>query len=281
MIIRNMDHSDVDFAFQCTRSEGWEGETKEVFEGFLSYNQKGCFIAEANSQKMGICIATSYKNNGFIGELVIIKEKRGLGYGGRLFEHALAYFKSSGIENIYLDADPDAASLYEKYGFKKMTRTHRFRGKIAGQKNPAIQKILPYEMDEICIIDKQLFADERSFFLRRRYKLFPDLCLVSKKDNSINGYIFGRPGVNVMSIAPLVVLDNDENTARGLVESLVTHTKNDIYAGVLENNAQAITFFRSLTGLMLLTPGWYMAFGPARELGNNTKLYSIGSAAKG
>ena len=68
MLIRNMDYADIDFACYCTSNEGWISETKEVFESLISFNPKGCFVAEKDSKKIGIGVATQYKTNGFIGE---------------------------------------------------------------------------------------------------------------------------------------------------------------------------------------------------------------------
>ena len=281
MLIRNMNHSDIEFAYHCTSKEGWVSETKEVFESFLSFNPKGCFVAEKDSKKIGICVATPYKTNGFIGELVIIKEMRGQGYGSKLFEHTIQYLKSKGILNIYLDADLDAVPIYEKYGFRKITKSLRFVGKIKGKKNPLVQKATQGDLIKICDLDAQAFGDDRSFFLRRRYELFPNLCFVSIIENSITGYIFGRPGIDVFSVVPLVVL-SERITPNELLETFAIELHNhNLRIGVLESNIKAVEFFKSIQSLEEEVPCWRMVLGPSEKLGLGEKLYSIGSGAKG
>ena len=281
MIIRNMRSLDIEFAYQCTRGEGWVGETADVFESLLSFNPGGCFVAEKDTKKIGICVATKYRKNGFIGELVVVKEMRHHGYGSRLFEHAIEYLRSNHIRNIYLDADIDAVSLYEKYGFRKVTRSLRFVGKLSGKKNPLVQQATRNDIDKICTIDTQLFADDRSYFLRRRYRTFPNLCLVSKSNNTISGYIFGRPGIDVISVVPMAVLSDNVEPLE-LLEAFAHQVQNrPLRIGVLENNIKAAALFRSIRTLEEKDYCWRMLLGDSDTLGSSENLYTIGSGAKG
>ena len=281
MIIRNMHFSDIEFAYQCTRGEGWVGETEDKFESLLSFNPGGCFVAEKDAQKIGICVATKYRTNGFIGELVVVKEMRHQGYGSRLFEHAIKYLRSNCIQNIYLDADLDAVSLYEKYGFRKVTRSLRFVGKLSGKNNSLVQQATHNDIENICKIDTQLFADDRSYFLRRRYQTFPNLCLVSKTNRTISGYILGRPGINVISVVPMAVL-NDNVDPLELLEAFAHQVQNrPLRIGVLENNIKAAALFRSIRTLEEKEYCWRMLLGDSDKLGSSEKLYTIGSGAKG
>ena len=52
-IIRQMTRSDVGFAFACVRSEGWLGETPEVFETFLAHDRRGCWVAQSGAPRRG------------------------------------------------------------------------------------------------------------------------------------------------------------------------------------------------------------------------------------
>ena len=282
MIIRNMLPTDVEFAFKCTSSEGWEGETEEVFKSYLSWHPKGCFVAEIDSRKIGISVATPYHRNGFIGELIIIKEMRGNGYGKRVFKHTVDHLKSCGSENIYLDADPDAVSLYEGFGFKRTTQTLRFIGKMEETKISPVNNMSAADLEDVCRLDNKLFADDRSFFLKRRFELFPELCWIVRNNAAIKGYIFGRPGVNIISVAPLVILDNNKSTAVALMQAIAKETGGQtLYGSALASNKDAVTFFQSLENFKQKTPGWYMVLGDSENLGTDNKLYTIGSAAKG
>ena len=70
--------SDLDFAAECARREGWESETRAEFVGFFEHDPHGCVLLESNAQRAGICVATAYRVNGFIGELIVDAQFRGL-----------------------------------------------------------------------------------------------------------------------------------------------------------------------------------------------------------
>lgn len=78
MNIRTMCSSDLEFAANCTVGEGWLSETQLEFEGFFKYDPEGCFIVVEKQNPVGIGIATSYGSYGFIGELIVSKQFRGL-----------------------------------------------------------------------------------------------------------------------------------------------------------------------------------------------------------
>ena len=88
-----MQYSDLDFVSFCTESEGWSAETREVFEGFLAYDPSGCFIAESEGRRIGMCVGVSYGDCGFVGELIVIKEARGSDVGRKLFGHTIQYLQ--------------------------------------------------------------------------------------------------------------------------------------------------------------------------------------------
>jgi GNAT superfamily N-acetyltransferase len=89
MTIRQMTINDVDFAFKCTNAEGWQSATKDCFISAMEYDPHGCFVAVENGNRIGICVAAKYINTGFIGELIVVEDQRGKGYGKRLFEKAI------------------------------------------------------------------------------------------------------------------------------------------------------------------------------------------------
>jgi len=276
-----MNRSDIDFAFHCTHSEGWASETKESFEGFLSFDPDGCFIAEHDSQRVGMCVAIKYKHTGFIGELIVIPEMRGKGYGGKLFNHSIEYLKSAGISSIYLDGDLDAVPIYEKTGFRKICKSLRFVGKLEGQENTHVRKTNSDDLSTICDIDTDLFGEDRSFFLKHCFGLFPDYCFVLEIDNKIYGYIFARPGVDVVSIGPFTALPCEENSVV-LIERLGLAVGNKVLRiGILEKNTKAVDLIKSLGSFEEKVPCWRMVLGPSGNLGLNENLYAIGYAAKG
>jgi len=281
MEIRLMMTSDVEFAFACTRAEGWLGETKEVFETFLAHDPQGCFVAEHEGRAVGICVATRYRSHGFIGELVVAEDMRGQGIGEALFRTAIDYLRSSAIEHIYLDGDLPAVPIYERAGFRKICRSLRFVGTVTGGPCSDVRSFLPSDMSSVGAIDRELFGDDRSDFLERRLAIFGELCFVLERRGRVVGYVMGRKGLGVVSVGPWV----SRGSARDgicLLRAVASQAGGEpLRVGVLETNPRAVRIVRSCGVFEEHAPCWRMMMGRDERLGIHDDLLAIGSAAKG
>ncbi len=281
MIIRQMTIEDADFAFECTSNEGWQSATKDNFIGLMEYDADGCFIGEHGGKRIGLCVATRYRENGFVGDLIVIEEERGKGFGTQLLKHAIKYLQNNDIKNIYLDGDLDAVPIYERYGFRKVCKSLRFIGRSDGEDSGYIRKAAQKDMEKVCKLDLKLFGDDRSFFLVRRQKLFPDYFFVAEIDDRIAGYILAEPGNGLISAGPWAAADPSVNPL-DLLKSLCTETKeNDLRIGLLESNTKAAELMRSLQGFQEGMYSWRMVLGDSDRLGKHDGLFAVGSGAKG
>jgi ribosomal protein S18 acetylase RimI-like enzyme len=281
VIIRPMHPSDFDFAESCTAAEGWASETRLEFEGFLAHDPGGCFVAETQGRQIGICIATPYGESGFIGELIIIPDMRGLGTGRRLLEHAIEYLRSRGARNISLDGDPPAVPLYERVGFRKVCRSLRFIGNVQGRSHPHVRAMREIDLEAVSAMDRQAFGADRRFFLERSLSLYPELGKVIECDGQLTGFIMGRRGNNVVSAGPWIVQPGLERPG-DLLEGLATQLGDaKLRVGLLETNSEAAATLRRLGLTEHPDPPWRMVLGPLGHLGLSNQAYAIGSAAKG
>jgi ribosomal protein S18 acetylase RimI-like enzyme len=280
LTIRPMQPADLDFAAQCTAREGWASETRAEFAGFYAHDPAGCFLAEAEGQRIGICVATNYGAAGFVGELIVVPERRGQGVGRRLLERAIAYLHGRGTQSIFLDGVTAAVPLYERLGFRKVCRSLRFAGAIVGRVPTGVRSMRHDDLETVSQIDRQAFGADRTFFLKRRLSLYPELCKVWDCNGKISGYIVGRRGLNSISAGPWVVRP-EAPSAAALLESLAAEVQDGrIGLGVLETNGRALAIIHSLGLVERPDPPWRMVRG-AGELGASPQLYAIGSAAKG
>jgi ribosomal protein S18 acetylase RimI-like enzyme len=281
LIIRYMTYTDLAFAAECTANEGWVSENFTTFEGFFLHDPQGCLLAASDGKPFGICIATSYGTSGFIGELIVRPEARGGGIGAALLNHAVAYLHQQGVQTVYLDGVIKAVNLYERNGFRKICRSWRFSGKLAGNPGQGVQPMVEGDLPAVFALDRQAFGADRSFFLNRRWQLFPALCKVLVENGRLIGFIQGRRGDRWAAVGPWVIAEGASQPLR-LLHSLAGEVGDlSISVGILETNRRAIELVRSLGFTERADSPWRMAFGPSNELGASTQCFAVGSAAKG
>lgn len=273
--------SDLDFAAQCTATEGWSTETRTEFEGFFAHDRRGCFVAKAGSQRVGICVATYYGKTAFIGELIVVQVWRGRGIGRQLLEHALRYLHGRGARSIYLDGVPAAVPLYGRLGFRKICRSLRFAGAPAGRSHPQVRAMRAEDLPAVAWLDRAAFGGDRSFFLQRRLSLYPELSKVLEIDGRLVGFILGRHGPDWVAAGPWVV-EPDAKQPGWLLETLATEAGvHTLGVGVLETNAHAVEILRSSGLAERPECPWRMALGTDGLGTASGQLYAIGTAAKG
>jgi GNAT superfamily N-acetyltransferase len=171
---REMQSTDLDFAAQRTEKGGWLNETRDEFEGFLAHDPSGCLVAEWEGERAGICVATPSQSAGWLGELVVVKERRGQGIGRHLMDHALEYLHQRRVRDIFLDGMPEAVALCERYGFRRICRSLRFTGMVRGARHPAVRGMQARDLGIVCEMDRHSFGQDRSDFLQRRLSRYAE-----------------------------------------------------------------------------------------------------------
>lgn len=279
--IREMRTEDLAFAAECTAAEGWVSENRDMLDIFFLNDPQGCLLAEENGQRVGICIATHYGNSGFIGELIVVSAGRGRGIGASLLNQGVSFLQTRGVETVYLDGVVKAVELYERSGFRKICRSWRFSGQLAGKTSSGVRQMTKNDSEGVMAIDKLYFGADRSFFLRRRFELFPELCMVCTQGKRITGYIMGRAGETWLSAGPWIREDQAGDPAE-LLEALAIEAGGRLISlGILDSNTQACDLVRSLGFITQDDSPWRMAKGKSGNLGATPECYAVGSAAKG
>jgi ribosomal protein S18 acetylase RimI-like enzyme len=276
-----MNKDDLQFAAQCTSAEGWVSEDQKTLEGFFLNDPEGCLLAEANGQPVGICFATCYGASGFIGELIVIPDVRGKGVGAALLNHGVQGLIKRGVETVYLDGVLNAVPLYERNGFRKISRSWRFSGSLKGKMSTHVRRMTVGDLNEVLTLDKRSIWADRSFFLQRRLELFPELSYVLVNRSRISGFIFGRAGQNWVAAGPWVV-DGLDDAPEDLLNAFALKSGDrPISIGILNSNQRACSLVQSLGFTDRMDSPWRMAFGSSSDLGASNNCYAVGSAAKG
>lgn len=281
--IRNFSkQADVEFAAYLTQKESWRSETKLEINSFYEYDPKGCFITEKDNHHVGICIATAYENNGFIGELIVQQAERTQGIGESLMMVGIQFLKNKVIHSIFLDGVLKAIPLYERLGFIPICRSLRLFGQIEARESKDVSLISKEDMEEIRLIDRSVFGDNRSYFLERRLQNYPDLCWKLKRNNQIQSYLFSRRGNGGwITVGPWVSLTSAKESMP-LLSAFQSVIGNQPFSiGVLETNKQIVQTLVMRGMQPNPDPPVRMVLGYDSGLGQNQGNLAIGSPAKG
>ena len=290
--IRTMTSADLDFAASCTVAVGWSAQRGE-FELFHAHAPQGCLVAERGDSgtpagpRIGICVATPYDGQGFVGMLIVLPEARGRGVGSRLMRTAIDYLRARDVRIIGLDGVLAAVPLYERLGFQKVCRSLRFIGTLRGQDHSHVRTMQAEDLAAVCALDREAFGADRRFFLARRLAREQKLCRVLEQDGQIGGFVVGQRGETRISAGPWVVRPEAARPA-DLLESLVYEAgQTTIGLGVLESNVAAVKAVCALGLTAHPDSPWRMVLElsqrPAHQvtLGASQMAYAIGSPAKG
>lgn len=280
MTIRPAQTSDLNFFVDCVTREGWLGGTRAEFETFYAHDPHGCFVADEDSERIGMIVATAYDTCGFLGALIVQPERRGRGIGRKLMEHAIEYLHNKGIRSIYLDGDTPAVALYERLGFHVVCKSLRFLGQIDPCEKTGVRPMTRDDLNTIFPLDRAAFGADRSFFLKRCLSAFQQLCHVWD-DDRVLGFIMAQPGHGVVTVGPWYVHDESVDALSLLRAVARTASPAKLRVGVLECNVSATSLMRSLTTFAETEPSWRMVLGPDIGLGVSPLLFAVGSPAKG
>ncbi len=108
-------------------------KAKKILEKIQSNPNHLIFVAIFDSKVVGsttLIIEPKFIHKGglvgHVEDVVVTKEKRGLGIGEKLIEFSLEYAKKAGCYKTILDCTDDVKQFYEKIGFKRHTNAMRF-----------------------------------------------------------------------------------------------------------------------------------------------------------
>ncbi len=205
-----------------------------------------------------------------------------MGIGKNLMGNAINYLNSKNIQNIFLDGVRKAVPLYQKMGFQHLCRSLRFFGQVPALDSKNVSPITRTDMPEIIALDQQVFGSDRSFFLERRLKNYPDLCLKLVHQNKIQAFLFGRYGIGGwITIGPWISFIPPSESMI-LLNSFQQRICNQPFAlGILETNKPVIQLLIQ-EGLMPDPDSSYrMRLGNQFNPGDDLRCFAIGSPAKG
>ena len=94
------------------------------------FEENESWVAEVNHVPVAFYTLLEKDGSAWLENLWVSPEFMGGGFGKRLFLHAVELARQRGFESIRLEADPNAASFYEKMGMHQIGERH---GEVEGQ----------------------------------------------------------------------------------------------------------------------------------------------------
>jgi GNAT superfamily N-acetyltransferase len=115
--------------FFLAQAEHWLVLPPEValFRGPLA---SWAFALRHDGETCGFVTAVPYRDFAWIGNLIVARDLRGQGFGGRLFDHVCEHLQRAGIKAIWLTASDQGRPLYASRGFREFDRVSRWTLKL-------------------------------------------------------------------------------------------------------------------------------------------------------
>lgn len=154
--------ADWELFLALAQLEGWRVPAAEVelFRGALA---QCAYVLRVEGRFCGLVTAVAYPKSGWIGNLLVPASERGLGYGARLFDHAVEVLRRQGVTTLWLTASAQGAPLYQRRGFVAVDQVQRWVLRTAGS---ALERPGPSEpLTSLLLEDAAVWGESRGRLL--------------------------------------------------------------------------------------------------------------------
>jgi len=217
--VRRMTAADIPFADEVRACARWN-QTPRDWQGYLSFEPEGCFVAEAAGRPAGTAMAICYDGRiGWIGMVLVHPDFRRLGIGTALLQTALGYLHERGIGTIKLDATPMGKPVYVPLGFCDEYEVTRYEGVApAGCTLPAgVTQLTAVDCADLSELDARALGAARPAVLADLSRRNPDLCFALRDGLKLAGGLIAREGTSALQLGPW--LARDANSAALLLQA--------------------------------------------------------------
>ena len=227
---------EMDFLLTLAKAEAWNPGLSDALP-FHSTDPNGFFIGKLDGKMIGCISAVAYNEDyGFMGLYIMLPEYRGLGYGLKLWQHAVNYL---GKRNIGLDGVVAQQNNYRKSGFELYYNNIRFSGKGKGKFSEELQNINDIPFQTLIDFDTPIFGIDRTRFLQPWIKMPNAFGLAKSINGKLTGYGLIRQCQNGYKIGPLFA--QNSLIAEEIFLSLMAKSdRAEIFLDVVQKNDEAV-----------------------------------------
>jgi len=277
---RVMTLDDMGVYLRLMEIAGW-GNTADDLRRLLHYEPKGCFVASLEGEDVGMVATTNYGQVGWIGNLVVLPERRGRGIGADLMRAAMGHLLDSGVRSIRLDSVAKSVSLYGRLGFRVEYPSLRFMGKGRNHQGQGTDGMEETDLPAVIDLDRGYSGLDRERMLKRVYGDYPGLCFVARDDGRTAGFIMAKPGEGSCRVGPWICDPERPDLARALLRSLMSEVAGGwIWVGVPALNGASVEILGE-DGFERISTSTRMCYGECWPLGDGRAVFGIGAADKG
>lgn len=272
--IRNMQIHDLP-ACQALKEQLIWNQTIQDWERFLSYNPKGCFVAEMNGCIVGTVCTIAYENKfGWVAMVIVDQEHRRFGIGKSLLHTGITHLRDRGL-TVKLDATLEGKMLYDTLGFVDEYRCTRMTGADNIFPFPKIQcsHISQNDWDDIFRFDKEAFGASRQHVLESYFTHYPQYSYLIRDQKEVVGFISGRDGSFAFHPGPWVAKSLDVAVSL-LCQLMHTREPKNSYLDILDENS-AICLFLEKNGFKKQRPFIRMFLGENTYPGKPEWIYGM------
>lgn len=269
---------DIDFALAQATREGWES-TAAMFGICLAHDPEGCFIAEVDNRRVGMITTTRYARSAWIGNLIVVPERRRQGIGETLMAHAINQLKRCGMRTIRLEGDPLGIGIYRRLGFVDQFDSLRFR------KDPPhaacrldAMHLHKDDLHAAAALDRAGFGDDRGRLLEMLLELACG-AYSARVNGRVEGYAMALPSAAGVRLGPAVAAS--PAVASELLDSVLADFPDlAIVVGVPSVNRATVALLEE-RGFAPAPSSLRMQWGAAEAEGESEKLVAIANGAMG
>jgi GNAT superfamily N-acetyltransferase len=235
--IRAMRPDEISLAADWAAAEGWNPGLDDA-ACFATVDPNGFLLGELDGDPAATISAVNYDESfAFLGFYIVRPDLRGLGYGWRIWQAAMAH---AGTRTVGLDGVVAQQDNYRKSGFTLAYRNIRFGGTPA---RPAtlsrdLVALADVPFAEIETDDATVFPAPRRAFLRKWIAAPGHHGRAILRDGRLAGWGVIRPCRQGHKIGPLVA--DDRAAAEALFAALVASTEGEVFLDVPEPNPDAV-----------------------------------------
>jgi len=282
--IRPFRREDIGFALAQTAREGWDA-TAGLFETLLAHDPQGCFVAQCGGHSLGMITTTAHPESAWIGNLIVLPDRRRQGVGLQLMTYAMAHLTSLGITTMRLEADPPGVALYRRLGFVDEFESPRFENlrevsveRLSGGAPMPVERIDGGRLGEVTSFDARYFGDDRSRLLGLLLERARGAYCVSG-GGEVRAYAVALPSAFGIRIGPWVAADGA--AARAVLGAVLADFPGERYCvGVPLVNGDAVALLRSLD-MRQTSSCLRMVYGGPAASGLPKHIYGIAGGAIG